>query len=405
MKRNNTLIDLLDSDDEDASSSSHSNSDDALDPIQRRLYHLQLLLNNFNPREPLDRFSPDALRYLEEPTRQGMIKAMSRQLPSSSSSRTEVGAPQRLSPDDLGLLADFIQIKAMAVDAADSHPVLEVNAKIFGGTVVYPASFVRLLDPEVWIDEVVIQAFGLLLTRRFLRTNVSVAVLSPYYWTASDPRAMLQRLFAVEHRPVWKRLRYLFCPILFDGNHWTLLVIDAKLEQAYFLDSFHRTWEERLQRAHSVRIAANVDALWKELHVIHPTHGFLSKPSTESVRNRDPGDYPTQYDSSTCGLYVIHAMECIATALHVKEFQRPSWDAQRLLLRFHVALCLLDASVRRLQTAQPLIDLSFGSAVCVACGAANPVFHCAAWNKQRFCNIQCQERFADEHQLSYFGWA
>lgn len=198
-------------------------------------------------------------------------------------------------------------------------------------------SFARLLDSKTWLDESLLNAIGALLVQK----NAHVAFLETYFWPLDsklvkvDPSRIAERLFNRENTLYLRQCEYIFSP-LNTGSHWVLLVLKPRTGEMNFYDSFHVNW--LTYEAKCPHMKTCLDLLVKKLKELYPTHRWSTVTSIET--------YPTQWDIFSCGVYVMHAMECFAYEAEETELALDSWDGRCFFLRLHYVVSLLNGSLR-----------------------------------------------------------
>lgn len=190
--------------------------------------------------------------------------------------------------------------------------------------------FARLIDSKTWLDETLPNAIGHLLVEK----NRPVAYLDTYFWALDTTFAsrILERVFNASHL---SHCEILFTP-LNTGSHWVLLVVKLRTGELNFYDSYHLTWRSYEEKCPHLKTCLAL--LVTKLRAFFPTQRWSTVSSIES--------YPTQWDISSCGLYVMHAMECITYDVTKDEFAQETWDERSFFLRLHYALCILNGSLR-----------------------------------------------------------
>ncbi len=351
-----------------------ASSEDESEAESDRLSQIQAML----PRETI---SSEAKSYLGAADRETMVQAMQTAMGTVVSSPSN---PRLLTRSDLEVLADFL------LDPENFKKKNWDRKEVYAASVgiVFPPNFLRLFDAHIWLDDDVINGVGDLIVRQYRSHLHKMGVLPSYYWiNETTPKIALDRLFSEKQRSFWSQCKYLFCPMN-TRSHWFLLVIDLFTGRSFFFDSFHGTWSDRA----TPRMVANKKLLFEVLRSYFPAVSWAPPGFTPTIKTVSA--FPTQKDMESCGLYVLHGMECLAAAAQGPEFKAETWDTKRLFLRFHFAVSLLRGRLRALD-----VDESSSGFSCAECSAP-PDFMCRAWN-QRFCGQACHEAYAARRGLSY----
>lgn len=252
----------------------------------------------------------------------------------------------------------------------------------------------RLLDPGVWINDEAINGIGALIEEKLRPTVNKIAFVHSFYF--SNVKNTRYEVFLDDRRrDHLVQCRYLFFPVNSNNSHWTLLVANTSEGLWYYFDSFHGSFANLGEH-----ITERFRVLRVRVRQLFPQHRWASQ--AQDVKN-----FPWQTDGVSCGLYVMHTMECIAFALGEHEFALPSWDPKRVLLRFHYAMCILSSSGMRYlrlpddeSSSSDVLGDEF-SARCASCSTHGSPLMCVPW-KRSFCDSTCQSDFAALHGLRFF---
>jgi hypothetical protein len=241
------------------------------------------------------------------------------------------GAPRLPSRTQLARLAHYVRSKKHF----RHHWTVADVVGSSGGTQVYMVDLLHLLDPSLWLNDVTIIAIALLIERLTQRVCGSHFIL-PTYWPYTYCINPLKRLDA-QAASTSPPCTTLFAPIHVI-DHWFLLVVHVERGTCTLLDPFHQPWE------HYVQLDPRLETNWWHLHQTL-TEKFPHVSWKRCVPCLDH-QFPLQMDGTSCGLYVLYAMECIVMATEDTAFsQLSSWDSLSGVLRLRYACALLDGYI------------------------------------------------------------
>lgn len=295
------------------------------DPIQTRLERMTDMLNASMPLTRPDKLSEKILSYLKAPDRGTMLAVIKSLLDAIPHVPGMPLVPLHIQRE--ALVNFLLDSNNFTKASASKKVVAEIRSR--NSMVVYPPSFVRLLEPKSWIDEVVVNAIGLLLENHF--TN-KMGFLPTYLWASNNPETYFSRCFAQDFRD----LDYIFAPLSADA-HWMLLVIRPQLGIFHFYNSYPKKWSAVLKS--NPQLATTFKLLKAKIHHIYPDVEW-SKYVTNIHKTN-------QLDGTSCGLYVMHTMHCLLANRFDLASQLNTWDDHQILLRFHFACALITSQFLR----------------------------------------------------------
>jgi hypothetical protein len=276
---------------------------------------------------------PTLLHFLRAPTRDRMSGRL-RRFTTQRMPRTP-GNPYPLAIIASRALADLMVALPHALKSALA-PVVSA-AGVLSSSDIRPANFVRLLDGDTWVDDECVNAYGALLERHFAHHADKIAFVPSYYWSQTR-NTLLDTYLGEKHGAFIRSCRYLFTPLNAHA-HWALLVCDLKTGACHFVNSFSGTWRNFRTDAHHALFTALVQRLSGMFDAVD----FSVKPTRLRA-------FPRQFDATSCAIYVLHAIECLAAANHATEFASATWDDKIVPLRLHMAASLVMGNFRPLCT-------------------------------------------------------
>ncbi len=273
---------------------------------------------------PAPSLSMDAIKVFQANTPRDMVKTWRSQLGRVVPSFP--GCPHLPSDGDLTRLAHCLF--QLDPKTAQDEPVAEVRSP-HSGMDTYALSFLRFFDPALWIDDVLRNAIGALLERQlFMVREKRFFYLRSDFWLGRT----LQNVDGLVRDAASYRM--VLSPVNTGHYHWVLLVASPVRRSCYLVDSFHGKWRTYVKE--NPILGEKHRELLALLQQAYPGE----KPWSEAVPTLET--YPTQADGTSCGMYVMHAMNCLATRNFARAFEERTWDAMRLLLRLYYARAVLE---------------------------------------------------------------
>ncbi len=310
--------------------------------------------------------------------------------------------------------------------------IFEAKGVISSATVSY-ASFARLVEPLVWINDEAVNAVGALLEKSFAPFATKVAFIPSYYFADGGHQKSMRSYLKPERASFITACGYVFCPINIEDTHWVLLVGDTSNARWLFFDSYRDPFDSLPALTRRCFLS-----LHDQLVAFFPGRNWL--PVVTNVTR-----FPRQFDGVSCGLYVLHTCECLAHAVVKSQFTKATWDDDRVQLRLHYAHAIASGALARLRLpGDPNTDNMHASEevlthsrsassssssssasgdddddgdeqdtdwqppqkkpryeACAFCAKEERLFFCGPWQRA-FCGSKCQNSFAEERQLSYY---
>lgn len=377
---------------------------DFLQPAnQRVLRDIEALWSVLPSTERPARFAPLLLRILRartETARVNVIEAAWRARPSN-----EIGAPRPFTRAECFRFVRGLAYLTSSIAAGKVHgDVFDIRSRLSTYAVVSPQAVTRLLDGHEWVDDEAVDAFGALLEAYLDRDGTRIVYIPTFVWKERPPYGYIRRFLGAKQGDFLRSSRFLFAPIT-RQSHWVFVAFNLVTGECFFYNSYSATW--KLFRDDAVQ--ATFKVLVECLHEQVPAVKLDAEPVRVDL-------YPRQRDSTSCALYVIHGMECLASAVHEVQFQQRTWDDKTPLLRLHVFICLVDRQWRPLRTSltdnnndddDASDDLMDDDApvprfdACSGCGAGGENLRiCVPWHLA-FCSSACQSKHAKTHRLHY----
>jgi hypothetical protein len=392
-----STIDLVpdgEGDSEDEKRASQTNQRDAQDhmTVDGRLRHFARTLKISNGPDETTTLTARGVRLLESETPEALATAF---ITLAQGAHGGMGCAPLPSLLALRQLADyFFDSKNFQTFGASTLDIDGVGLK---NAVMTANGFVRLIDPGLWVNDECISAFGALLENHFESQPIRTGVFSSYLFTSvTTPKTVRKRIMT--HRAFYESCKYLFFPINIDQSHWVLLVVDVTVGGWYFFDSYHAPWAQYAKRHKPLVTIKPIlrEVLSEIFPAVKQTRGNIVSTRYES----------TQGDTTSCALYVMHVMECLARGMHLREFERKTWDTESYLLRLHVATALLTGRIDPLVIEPVDVGLRLIQAkVCAFCARPDPPKTCKAW-KRYFCDPRvrsCHVQYAEKYGLNYYS--
>jgi hypothetical protein len=419
------VIDILSS---SSSSVSDDDDDDAMDTFDHDLYRpevLDMASDTFDP-EFHDPKNQAVLRQIDtvwrafpEPRPVRLAPLLLRMLRAKSDTEKAnvIDAAWRtISPTELGVPLPFSRLESFQLTRALSRvtallaqghneDMFDVRSRLSTFAPVCPLAALRLLDGNTWVDDEGVDAFGAILEGYLNHNGTRVAYLPTFVWKDRAPYKSIRRFLGPEHGDFLRSSKFLFAPV-HRSSHWTLIVFKLTTGECLFFNSFSSDWSRFSGEEERARFHVIVTCLRAQVPHLH-----------KDMMPTAVVPYPKQFDGTSCALYVMHCMECLASASHENQFQQRTWDHKAELLRLHVFMCLLLRRWRPLRTslAQPQDDdllmsddlmdddmpVRYDFSACTTCGTTDKrLLVCLPWHLA-FCGTACQSKHAKTHQLHY----
>lgn len=249
-------------------------------------------------------------------------------------------APGDLYPFDEYATVAFVRAVRRIQDIryGDDAIVRDIPSDLMGHVPLKKKSFMNVLRTDEWLNDEVIDAFGALLQHHYKNTMYATLVLPSYIWKDQGQSTNLRRYIqkATPFLRDFPESSVILAPI-HHNLHWALLAIFADKGKAVFYNSMSAGW--------STFAGKQQQLIFKDLlQLLVPLFPALEPRANRRRVTPDDVRLPQQRDGASCGLYVMHAMHCLAVSVHETAFAPSTWEHKLPYIRMHLALSLWLAS-------------------------------------------------------------